>query len=342
MDDKKLEIEIALKSTGQDAAKGSAEAVKQAADETKRFEETLRQLAERQAGAGQDKIWADLAARAREYAPAINAELAAQQKLVEAFQEWKSTQNETNAGAQLQRFNEELDEAQAAAADFAGNLQAVVSAYGAAATAAQNYADQLGQVVTRNQNINTTLVEQLSLYQAIERVQAAQTSAEKTRKIASVHADEANHNSAPGQTHTQAGKDAATNAKTKAGENTNTIEELKRQVAALPQTISAQRPREHAAVTAQRDAAQSQDTTRIAGDFERNARTLGEFNRSKNPTAELLARANAAMVEIIQLIHGHTDILSQLPDFKEQLAALKSEQERINAQLRAQSGNASR
>lgn len=264
------ENELKLKVTAEDAAsaalKSSAEGLKQVTDETKRYQETLAAQAGKDGSAAQDKRFAEITARAREYAQALKQSgeesqrwqehlqelTAAQQKWNAALEQFKKNQEETNGGMseqerhlegsrilfgelnrilpelghyahaaflgpvgavfafgasvyeaynQLKEFNAELDRTAEinAGADFLSNITAQTQAYLDAAAGAQAFADAQANIVTNATTINSKLQEQLALYQAIERAQAAQTSSEKALAIAKIQADEAAHKITPEQ-----------------------------------------------------------------------------------------------------------------------------------------------
>ena len=84
MSDNTLQVAIDLAATGTDQATAASAAVKGVADESLRYQQVLEQMAAKDAGAAQDKRWADLTAQAQAYVPIARAAAEAEKVRAEA------------------------------------------------------------------------------------------------------------------------------------------------------------------------------------------------------------------------------------------------------------------
>jgi len=140
----------------------------------------------------------------------------------------------------------------------------------------------------------------------------------------------ADQNKAAGK---KADEDAAAEAKRKAEENKKLTEDLTRSIAELAKQIAATRPIEHQATGTREAAVDAQEQGRILGDFEKDFNALERFGRNKNPTAAAIEKAAKAMRDVLDMLRDHADLIGTLPDHDAEIKAIKSDIEKVKAQL---------
>jgi len=140
----------------------------------------------------------------------------------------------------------------------------------------------------------------------------------------------ADQNNAAGK---KADEDAAAEAKRKAEENKKLTEDLTRSIAELAKQIAATRPIEHQATGTREAAVDAQEQGRILGDFEKDFNALERFGRNKNPTAAAIEKAAKAMRDVLDMLRDHADLIGTLPDHDAEIKAIKSDIEKVKAQL---------
>lgn len=122
----------------------------------------------------------------------------------------------------------------------------------------------------------------------------------------------------------KAREDAAQQARSNAENNNKLTADLTKQVSDLKEEIAKTRPIEERTARTKAATVDEQEAGRIAQQFQSDARVISEYDRSKNPSPELISRAATAMKEMQDMLTQFGPLLQTIANLQGLVADLKA------------------
>jgi DNA repair ATPase RecN len=104
---------------------------------------------------------------------------------------------------------------------------------------------------------------------------------------------------------------------------------LQAEIDALNAQIAQDRPGEHQIVQTKEKAIDEKERTRQLGLYESDARTIDEFDRSQNPSPELIRKAAAALRDMQAVAQAIPDLINSIPDVSSIISEAKAAQTKM-------------